>query len=109
MSTTYYATASGDLQIDMSPGATLDYEFEWDRPDRDGNVWLATGETISTRLVSVGAGITKDSDSIAADGKSVVVWLSGGSIGAKPRITCKITTSAGRTDSRSFILNVVQR
>ena len=106
---TFYADSTGESRIDKSADAVLDYTFNWAAPDRDGLVWLAAGETIISRVVTVGSGITKDSDAISADGKSVVVWLSGGSIGVVARVTCRITTSAGRTDSRSFLVAVVQR
>ena len=109
MAITYYKNAAGQDVIDKDPQAVLDYKFDWNAADRDGNKWLATGETISTRTVTVAGGITKDSDSITDSGKSVTVWLSGGTAGSAYLITCQIVTSAGRTDERSFLANVVQR
>jgi len=88
--------------IPKDPDAVLDYAFDWETES-----WLETGETISSHVITVPAGITKDSDS-EADG-IVTVWLSGGTAGEDYVITCKITTSAGRTDKRSFVIRCGDR
>lgn len=82
------------------PSAVLDYVFDWSE-------WLATGETISSHVVTVPTGITKDSDS-EADGK-VTVWLSSGTDDTCYTVACKIVTSAGRTDERSIDIRVINR
>jgi hypothetical protein len=93
------------------PSAVLDYKFDW-KALTNGNGtsdWLAAAETISTRTVTVGSGITKDSDSITDTSTSVTVWLSGGTHGNDYTITCRIVTSAGRTDERSITIRVRDR
>lgn len=87
-------------QFRKDPEAVLDYEVDW-------TSWLAVGETITARTVTVPAGITKNSDSEA--GGVVTVWLSGGTAGTSYTIECLITTSAGRTDERSFTVKVAER
>lgn len=86
------------------PAAVLDYAFNWSTEDKP---WLADGETISTRTVTVPTGLTKDSDSIVAG--TVVVWLSGGTAGVTYRVECKIVTSASRTDERSMTIVCQER
>lgn len=75
------------------PNAVLDYKFDW-------SDWLATGETISTKTVTVTTGITLDSSSITDSSTSVTVWLSGGTDKENYEVTCKIVTSSSRTDER---------
>ena len=90
------------------PSAVLDYVFDW-------TGWLATGETIAVdsetgeKLITITAdtGITVDS-STEDDGK-VTVWLSGGTAGINYKVACLITTSAGRTDERTFWIKVTNR
>jgi len=89
----YKASVAGvlDYKFDFlalthaEPGAVSDY--------------LEVGETISSHVVTVETGITKDSDAITDTNTSVTVWLSGGTFGDKYTITCEIVTSAGRTDT----------
>ncbi|MFY9174404.1 MAG: hypothetical protein WAO24_03565 [Peptococcia bacterium] len=82
------------------PSAVLDYVFDW-------TGWLATGETISSYTVTAQSGITLDSDSATDD--TVTVWLSGGTSGSRYRVSCKITTNAGRIDERSMIIDCQNR
>ena len=88
--------------FDKAPAAVLDFKFDW-------SDWLATGETISTRTVTVSTGITKDSDSITDTSTSVTVWLSGGTAGTSYTVTCQIVTSGSRTDERSITISVADR
>ena len=82
------------------PDAVLDYGFDWDD-------WLATAETISSTSWTVPSGITKDSDQY--DDTTAKVWLSGGTVDTEYELTCQIATSGGRTDDRSFIIEVQER
>lgn len=78
------------------PSDVLDYMFDW-------SDWLASGETISTYVLTVPTGITKDSESNT--GTTVTIWLSGGTSGASYEIACKITT-ATRTVEKSIFVHV---
>jgi len=82
------------------PDAVLDYAFDW-------NTWLASGETISSHVVTVPTGLTKDSDT-ESDG-IVTVWLSGGTAGTSYNVACKIETSDSRTEERSITILVQER
>lgn len=79
------------------PNAVLDYKFDW-------SDWLAAGETISTRTITAGSGITVDSSSITDTNTSVTVWLSGGTAGDSYDVTCQIVTSDSRTDERTIVI-----
>ena len=81
--------------------AVLDYSFDW------ATEWLASGETISSHVITVGTGLTKDSDS--ENGGIVTVWLSGGTAGVNYPVACKIVTSAGRTDERTILIECTER
>jgi hypothetical protein len=83
------------------PDAVLDYTIDW-------SDWLGENETISTRTVIADTGITVDSSSIV-DGTSVMIWLSKGTVGQYYRVTCRIVTTAARTDDRSITIQVEER
>lgn len=82
------------------PQAVLDYAWDW-------TAWLSAGETIASFSVQPVDGITIDSTSLTAS--VVTAWISGGTVGTRYRLTCRITTSAGRTDDRSIYVTVVDR
>lgn len=86
--------------IPKDPDAVLDYAFDW-------SAWLEDGETISSHVVTVGSGITKDSDSESSG--IVTIWLSGGTHGSDYLIACKIVTSMARTDERSINIRCRER
>ncbi len=83
------------------PAAVLDYRWDW-------SAWLAAGETITARTVTVTAGdVTVNSSSF--DGSSVTAWISGGTANSQARIGCHITTSAARQDDRTVTLIIRNR
>ena len=93
------------------PDATLDYKFDW-KAETNGNGdsdWLASGETISEKTVTVTTGLTKDSDALTDTNTSVTVWLSAGTAGVDYEVACKIVTSAARTDERTIKIQVRER
>ena len=93
------------------PDATLDYKFDWKALTNGSgdSDWLASGETISTKTVTVDDGITKDSDALTDTDTSVTVWLSGGTAGEDYEVACEIVTSASRTDERTMKIQVRER
>lgn len=96
------------------PDAVLDYKFDW-RALTNGVAgavgdWLGAGETISTSSVAVSpAGLVVDSSTLTDSATSVTVWLSSGTAGADYVVTCRITTSLGRTDERSITIKARER
>lgn len=88
------------------PDATLDYAVDW-------TSWLASGETISSVSWTVPAGVTEESapggwSEPDANNKRTV-WISGGTAGTDYTVACEITTSVGRVDERSIILEAQER
>lgn len=100
--TTYYTDTDGLLTIDKDPDATLDYSQDW-------SAWLSPiSDTISgTPVWTVGAGLTKVSQSNTTT--SATAFISGGTLGSKEPLACKITTAGGRIDERTVYLKIVQR
>lgn len=82
------------------PDATLDWIFDWID-------WLAEAETITSATFIVDPGITIELEQSTT--KTATVWLSGGTESQVYRVTCRITTSEGRTDDRSFTLRCTNR
>lgn len=89
------------------PTAVLDFGINWSDVTAVGGPWLQGGETITASTWTVPAGLTKNSDSKTSS--ATTVWLSGGTPGAQYQITNTITTSAGRTDSRSLTITITNR
>lgn len=91
--------------IIKDPDAVLDYGWDW-------TLWLAgpdgtDTDTISNQTVSCDAGLNINGTYIV--GGKIVVWLSGGTVGATYNITCEIVTAKGRTDDRSFSVVVQEK
>lgn len=96
--------SNGWAYADMAPGDVLDYVFDV-APNTNGRTgaatdWLASGETISARTVTVTDNITLDSSSITDTSTSVTVWLSGMTAEEVAYVDCQVTTSAGRKRTR---------
>lgn len=84
-------------------GAVLDYGFSW-----SGKGWLRPGETISVSAwVITGTDVTFGAV-YNANGVTTV-FISGAVLGKIYRLTNNITTSAGRTDSRTLVISCVRR
>lgn len=100
--------SDGKPYFPKDPDATLDYGF-------DLSDWLATGETVSSVVWTVPAGVTKDTGfpGFASgefnDGTNILVAISGGTAAAEYDISAAFTTSAGRTDERTLRLKVAER
>jgi hypothetical protein len=82
------------------PDATLDYPIDWSK-------WLDTTDTIQSVTWVVPTGITQTAQSNT--NTAAVIWLAGGTVGRKYRITCRITTSAGRTEDFSFDVVIAEK
>ena len=82
------------------PDAVLDYSIEWSK-------WLA-GDQIQTSTWSVSDPAIEAVDNSNTPTRATV-WLSGGAAGQSYTVTNRITTSGGRTDDRSFVIQVQDR
>lgn len=89
------------MAIKKDPDAVLDYVFDW-------TDWLAP---LADVIVSVewvpSAGITVVSSSNTS--ATATAFASGGVVDADEFLTCRITTSGGRTDDRTIRFSITQR
>ena len=81
------------------PDAVLDYVADW-------SAWLGT-DTISSVTWVVPSGITKESDTNTDT--TATIWLSGGTVGVRYDVICRIATVGGRTDDRTLYYRVKQK
>jgi hypothetical protein len=89
------------------PSAVLPYQVDW-------TAWLGTDSISGTPNVAVSGAdsaltLNPNSHSTSATAGVVTFWLGAGTAGQFYTITCQITTAAGRTDSRAFLLEVATR
>lgn len=91
--------------------AVLDYVFRWGPDDRALEPpWLEAAETITTHTIAVTpAGLTVEQSEITPDGKDVLVWLSGGTVGATYTVACHVLTTLSRADTRRMTVAVQDR
>lgn len=90
-------------QFTKTPLEELDYTFNW--------AGFLAGDTITTSTWVVQTGLTKVSDSIASDGQSTTIWLSGGTpgggtVGVGYDVTNEIVTAQGRTATRTVTFQI---
>jgi hypothetical protein len=81
------------------PQATLDYRFDW-------SAWLDV-DTIVSVTWTVPAGITQTATSNTTT--TATIWLSGGTVGTRYSVVCRVTTTAGRIDERTLRIDCVQK
>jgi len=97
---------------EKDPNAVLDYTIDLaaytnGSSTDPNNEYLdtANSETISSIVsvtVSPTGELTVDSSALAASNTQIVVWLSSGVAGKIYDVTARFTTSASRTDDRTF-------
>lgn len=80
--------------------AYLDYAVDW-------SVWLVEGDVIDSVewLVPDGLSIGGSEQTETA----ATVWLSGGEVGRRYAVTCRVLTAAGRVDDRTLTIVGVQK
>lgn len=88
-----------DDTFTKDPDEVLDFTRNW-------TAWLA-GDTILTSTFLVPAGLTKTQET--NDGTSATVWLAGGADRGDYLVTNRITTAAGRTANRTWVITVRER
>ncbi|MCJ9428688.1 hypothetical protein [Kordiimonas marina] len=84
------------------PSSDVDYSIDW-------SAWLTDGETVTSAAWSV-APATGLQIGTAIDGGALQgTYVSGGVAGDRYRLTCRGTTSAGRTADRSLTIRVMEQ
>jgi len=99
MARSAFATDDRGQRVLQDPSDNLDYTFDW-------TDWLA-GDTIATSSWTAAAGLTEGVN--ANTTTTATVWLSGGTAGVSYVVTNTVTTAGGRTASRSFYVDIVER
>lgn len=89
--------------FDHAPGADLDYGFNW-----RGNGYLNTGETVTASAWAISPAGTLTRQQIINEEISSV-FVAGLRLNTDYQLTNTITTSEGRTDSRTIHLSCVKR
>lgn len=83
------------------PDARLDYTRDW-------SDWLAlVDDTIESSEWIVPEGIT--GNDMSHTDTSTTIWLQGGATGQKYDVTNRIVTAGGRTDDRTFTVQIRER
>jgi hypothetical protein len=82
------------------PDAVLDYKVDW-------TAWLGDDTLTSSTFTASSDAITLTSES--NDSTSATVWISGGVLNGRYKVTNHITTSEGRVEDRTFTVLMVQR
>lgn len=96
------------LVIDKDTEAQLAYTFDWSQ-------WLTGNDTIDTVTYEVAARrndptpVTIEASGKADSNTDTYVELAGGQADKTYIVTCKITTTNGLIDRRSFRVNVLDR
>lgn len=96
------------IEIDKDVEAKLAYTFNWSE-------WLEGSDTVASVEYTVAARrndptpLVIESSGIADSNTDTFVELSGGQVNKVYIVTCKVTTSDGVIDRRSFRVNVVAR
>lgn len=86
------------MHIEAVVGDELDYSMDW-------TTWLPAGVTISSSVWTV-TGTAATPGAAGADDAVATQWLTAAAIGSA-RVANKITTSAGHSIKRLFVLDVV--
>lgn len=104
MATETYVVKAGKPEIEKDPNAVLDYAFDW-------TGWLAVvGDTIADVLFIPDPALTLVSFSF--DANTATAFISGGVVGDKLSLTCRITTNntpTPRVDDRTIWIKIVQK
>lgn len=82
------------------PEAVLDYSVDWSK-------WLASDQ-IETSTWFVSDPALQQSDDSNTTTRATI-WVAGGAAGQSYTVANRITTSGGRTEERSFVIQVQAR
>lgn len=123
----YTANTAGSVAVSpKDPDSVIEYVFDWqpltNGTDPQGTDWLGTDETISSHTIVVTNGLVADSsdrtgivvrigatDYTLANNTAVRVWLSGGTLGKVAQVTCRVTSSGGRTEDKSISIPIAHK
>lgn len=90
------ATEGFSFNRTKDPDATKDYVMDW-------SDWLEDGDTIDSHEVIV-SGVELEQSSNTDE--TVTAWVSGGTQGRFGYVTYRVTTTGGRVDDRTLLLEI---
>lgn len=82
------------MAMSKHPSEVLDYRFEWGKCEPCRRPWLEEGDKIVAAVVDY-SGVTEARPPVFDD-TGVTVWVAGGVLKTRPRVTVQITTEMGR-------------
>ena len=100
------------MKLKKDPDAVLDYLVDFaSKTNNNGKEdYLEIGEVILTiTSFTSSPDITVVSATKVNADTSVLLWISGGTLNQLYTITVRVVTSLGRTDDRSFQLQIVEK
>lgn len=92
--------AKDPRSFEKDPDEVLDYSLDW-------SLWLESGETVSTSVITVSSGLNLDSQSNSE--QKVTAVVSGGTAGVPYSLKSTITTNLLRTAVRRITIKVTPR
>lgn len=91
------------------PAEVLDYDVDFTEYLADGDTLLSSGNPPIPSPYNItvdGTGLVVESAFVINNGKTIKVWLTGGTNGVKYKITITATTNAGRVKQVEFVIQV---
>lgn len=97
--------------ITKDPAATLDYKQDLKALTNGTGTedWLSPAETLTGHSVIVPSGLTLNSSGRTDTNTSITAWISSGVKDEDYEVVFQWTTSAGRTDERTWLFKVRDR
>lgn len=108
-------TVRDGATVTQDPSDALVYEFDWDTENLGSSVTIVTSAFTATQISGPTAPAIVASDAsplgIQAGSRTTKVLVSGGSVGARYRVSNTIVTNENpaQTKDRSFFLKVEER
>lgn len=100
-------------RFQKDPDAVLDYATDWAALRNGSGIedWLVGEDAVETAEVTVtpDEGVTVNSVGINEDGSIVTAWLGGGEVGEYYKVTFRVTTTLGRTEDSTIIIECIQK
>jgi len=92
------------MRFAKDPSANKDYGFDY-------HLWMSSGDTISTSTWSAstatGSASTCSITSQSITSHTTVCFVGSGTLGSNDKITNRIVTAQGRTEEKSFDLQII--
>lgn len=86
--------------LEKDPDSKLDYKIKWAD-------WLGS-DTISTYTLTPD-GLTITADSLVDSDQNIEMWVSGGTVGERAIVHCRIVTAGGRIEDQTITFDIVDK